>query len=250
GPRGKLMIAVERRLVPLFQRSFPDTLVGAHQTFKVDGKTVRGAPFVTDLQSVDCWTPIASPLRSLRRTVAAFPDRERFLAPDTGRIAHWRSVLQAAPPGRKVGLLWKSMKLDGARSRYFSPFADWEAVLRTPGVCFVSMQYGDCSAEIAQAKAEFGIDIWTPPGIDLKDDLDDVAALSCALDLTVGFANATSNIAAACGAATWIISAPGAWPRLGTDRMPWYPQVRAFIPPAFGRWAEVMAEVAGALAAA
>src|SRR5258706_10728099 len=250
GADGKLIIALEKRLVPLFQRSFPKALVGGHATYSVDGRTVRAAPFVTDWDSVDLWTTIASPLRRFRRAVAEFPNRDRFLVADPARIAHWRAVLQTAPAGPKVGLLWKRMKLDGARARFFSPFADWQAVLRTPGVSFVNLQYCDFADEIARAKAEFDVDIWTPPGIDLKDDLDDVAALSCALDLTLGFANATSNIASACAAPTWSISVPGAWTRLGTDRMPWYPQTRGFTPPAFGRWPETMQEVAAALATA
>jgi hypothetical protein len=99
---------------------------------------------------------------------------------------------------------------------------------------------------LAQAKAELGLDIWTPPGIDLKNDLADLAALCCALDLTVGPANATTNIAAA-GAPVWLISTPGAWPRLGTDRYPWYPQVRVFLPDAYNQWAPVMAEVAASV---
>ena len=36
------------------------------------------------------------------------------------------------------------------------------------------------------------------------------AALACALHLTIGPSNATTNIAAACGAAVWMISTPGA----------------------------------------
>ncbi len=75
-----------------------------------------------------------------------------------------------------------------------------------------------------------------------------MAALCGALDLVIGFSNATLNIAAACGAPTWLITAPAAWTRLGTDRYPWYPQVRSFVPPAFGDWAPVMAEVADELA--
>jgi tetratricopeptide (TPR) repeat protein len=247
GPKGALTLAVEKRLVPLFQRSFPSARVGAHATFKVDGVTVRAAPFVEDWEAIDLWTPIASPLRRFRRSVEAYPDRPRFLTADPARVAHWKGVLEQAPAGPKVGLLWKSMKLDGGRARFFSPFAAWETVLRVPGVCFVNMQYGDCAEEIARARAEFGVDIWQPPGIDLKDDLDDVAALSCALDLSLGFANATSNIAAACGAPTWIISVPGAWTRLGTERLPWYPQARVFLPPAFGQWAPAMDAVADAL---
>ena len=78
---------------------------------------------------------------------------------------------------------------------------------------------------------------------------DDVAALCGAMDLILGPANATTNIAAACGAPVWLLSTPAAWPRLGTDRYPWYPQVRVFSPPAFNEWAPVMRELAEALAA-
>ena len=249
GPTGKLYLALEKRLVPLFQRSFPEAVVGAHATYKVDLHTVRGAPFVQDQGVIDLWAPLASPLRRFRRSVEAYPDRRAFLKPDSKRVAHWRRVLANAPKGPKIGLLWKSLKLEGARARFYSPFDQWAPVLATPGAVFVNMQYGDCKAEIAEAKARFGIDIWEPPGIDLREDLDDIAALSCALDVTIGPANATSNLAGASGAPVWLISTPGAWPKLGTDRYPWYPSVQVFDPPAFTRWEPVMRDVAEALAA-
>jgi tetratricopeptide (TPR) repeat protein len=247
GPEGRLHLAVEKRLVPLMQRSFPDVTVGAHATYRVDTHTVRGAPFVKDSQQIDLWAPLASPLRRFRRSVDAFPDRAAFLVPDPERVAHWRRVLDQAPRGPKVGLLWKSLKVDGARQRYFSPFEQWAPVLATLGATFVNLQYGDCAAEIAEARKTLGVDVWEPPGIDLKDELDEVAALSSALDLVIGPANATSNIAAACGAPVWLISTPGAWPRLGTDRYPWYPSVRVFNSPGFNQWGPVMSDVAQAL---
>lgn len=247
GPDGKLLFAVEPRLIPLFQRSFPTATVGPHQTVAVNGRTMRAALFVEGMDSIDLWTPMASLLRQYRRTVADWPDRRSFLKADPARVAHWRTVLEDAPTGPKVGLLWKSLVKAGARHRFFSPFEQWEPVLRVPGASFINIQYGDCSEEIAEARAALGVEIWTPPGIDLKQDLDDVAALTSALDLIVGPANATSNIAAACGAPTWLISTPGAWPRLGTDRYPWYPQARVFAPPGFGDWEPVMQEVAAAL---
>ncbi len=247
GPKGQLSIAVEPRLVGLFQRSFPTAVVGAHATYQVDTHLVRGAPFVDQAQ-IEMWTPMASPLRRFRRTVGDFPARERFLVPDPARVAHWTRVLEDAPAGLKVGLLWKSMKLQGARQRQFSPFEQWAPVLRTPGVSFVNLQYGDCCEELAMAREQLGVEIWTPPGIDLKQDLDDLAALSCALDLVLGFANATSNIAAAAGANVWLIAIPGAWVQAGTGRYPWYPQARVFNPAAFREWGPVMDEVAEALA--
>jgi tetratricopeptide (TPR) repeat protein len=249
GPTGKLVVAVEPRLVALFQRSFPAVEAVAHATYAANGRTYRGAPSLEERKDIDLWAPLASPLRAFRRTLDDFPDATGFLTADADRVAHWRSALATAPAGRKVGVLWKSMKLDAGRARYYSPFQLWAPVLRTPGVTFVNIQYGDCAAEIEWAARELGVQLWTPPSIDLREDLDDLAALTSALDLSIGFANATSNIAAACGAPTWIISVPGAWTRLGTDRLPWYPQARVFLPPGFSRWEETMDEVAKALAA-
>ncbi|HEY5409961.1 MAG TPA: tetratricopeptide repeat protein, partial [Caulobacteraceae bacterium] len=247
GPDGQLLLAVEQRLVPLFQRSLPTATVGPHATRTIDARAYRGAPFVADPEAIDLWTPFGSLLRRFRRSVEAYPDRRAFLTPDQGRVRHWRGVLDALGPGPKVGLLWKSLKIETARARFYSPFEAWTPVLNTPGAVFVNLQYGDCTAEIAAARAQLGVEIFQPPQIDLKDHLDDVAALCCALDLIVGPANATSNIAAACGAATWMISTPGAWPKLGTRRLPWYPSMRVFEPPGFNQWAAVMADVAQAL---
>ena len=247
GPDGKLILGVEARLVPLFQRACPTARVEAHATYSIDARTVRMAPFLKDDDKIDAWAPMGALLRRFRPNVASFPSRPSFLAADPDRVAHWREVLKSAPAGPKVGILWKSLKLDGARLRYFSPFDLWRPVLATPGITFVNLQYGDTGPETVQAMRELGVELWRPPGIDLKDELDDLAALTLALDVVLGPANATSNIAAACGAPVWLISTPGAWPKLGTERYPWYPTVRVFNPPAFNDWTPVMEEIAQAL---
>ncbi len=238
GPDGKLVLALEKRLIPLFQRSFPTAEVGPHATYDVDGQTVRQTPFVGDMERIDMWAPIASLLRTFRTEVDAFPPRPAFLTADPERVAYWKDVLATAPAGPKVGILWKSLKLDGARLRYFSPFDAWRSVLTTPGAVFVNLQYGDSDAEMAEAKARLGVELWRPPGIDLKNDLDDVAALSCALDLVLGPANATTNIAAACGANVWLISTPAPGPSSAPTATPGTPPRGCSTPrPASpGRW--------------
>ncbi len=247
GPEGQLRLAVEKRLVPLFQRSFPDAEVTAHATYVWATRPLRAAPN-TDHESVDLWAPMASLLREFRRTVESFPDHTGYMKADPKRVAYWKRQLAKAPAGPKVGLLWKSATNKDARHRYFSPFDAWATVLRTPGVSFVNLQYGDCSEELARAAEDFGVTIWNPPKIDLKNDLDDVAALSCALDLVLGFANATFNIASCCGVPSWLVSTPGSWARLGTDEYPWYPQTKVFLPDAFGEWRTAMEPMAEALA--
>jgi len=247
GPDGKLMIAVEKRLVQLFQRGFPQADVCGHITGVLRLRPARTVPDTVDVSGVDMWTPMASLLRAYRRKVADFPARPANIAADPERVEAWRRRL-ADLPGRKIGILWKSNITKDARHRYFAGFEAWEPVLRQEGVTFVNLQYGDCAAELAEAKAQFGVDIWQPPGVDLKQELDEVAALCGAVDLTIGFSNATFNIAAAMGAPSWLITVPGSWPRLGLpDSYAWYPQVRVFGLDRFGDWAPVMCRVGEAL---
>jgi tetratricopeptide (TPR) repeat protein len=247
GPDGRLILAVERRLVAMFQRGFPQAEICAHVTGAIGVRPARILPDTVDTSGADLWTPMASLLCAYRRKVADFPTETPSVAPDPARVAYWRERL-ADLPGRKVGILWKSNITKDARHRYFADFESWGPVLRQPGVTFVNLQYGDCSEELAEAKAKFGAEVWQPPGIDLKQDLDEVAALSCAVDLVIGFSNATFNIAAGCGAPSWLITVPGAWPRLGLpDKYLWYPRVRVFSLEEFGDWSPTMTSLGEAL---
>ncbi len=63
----------------------------------------------------------------------------------------------------------------------------------------------------------------------------------------LGPSNATTNIAAACGVRTWVLSTPGTWLKLGQDGYPWYPTARVFVPESLNDWSPVMAEIAAAL---
>ncbi|WP_372707099.1 tetratricopeptide repeat protein [Brevundimonas sp.] len=246
GPDGYMTLAVEHRLVPLMRRSFPGATVVPHRTARIEGRLTRVADRPEGAPPPDAWTPIASLFRRFRRTPDAFPATGCYLGPDPDRVAHWRGELALAGAGPKIGVVWKSLRLEGMRLRYFAPFDLWRPVLTTPGAVFVNLQYGDVAAEIETAKAN-GISLWTPPGIDLKDDLDDLAALTCALDLMVGPPNATVNIGAACGVPWWAFSTPDDWQRFGTDRFPCYPSTRIFPIEGFGEWEGAMARVGAAL---
>ena len=245
GPQGRLALAVEPRLRTLFARSFPGAEAVAHKTRLEGGVAVRSVPRLRT--PAEAWAPFAAPARAFRRTAEAFPASPGYLKPDPERTAHWRRWL-AGRPGRKVGLLWKSAKLGGDRRRQFAAFDAWAPVLKTPGVTFVNLQYGEVAEELALARRGFGADILEPAGIDLKDDLDEVAALAAALDLTVGFSNASFNLAGAVGAPLWLMAPEHAWTMLGTGGYPWYPQARVFTAPA-GDWSPALLDAAEALAA-
>ncbi|MFC0634215.1 tetratricopeptide repeat protein [Brevundimonas balnearis] len=250
GPTGRLFVAVESRLVPMFQRALPTAIVGGHRSVKHQGRLHRLFPFLDQLdgEGPDCWAPMGSLMTALRPTIDRFPARPGYLPADPVRVARWRDELSALGPGLKVGLHWKSLVMKGARVRYFSSFERWRPVLTTPGCRMINLQCGDVADDLAEAQAA-GVDIWTPP-INLKDDLEDVAALSVAVDLVVGPGVAGTNLAAATGARTWMIHAPDDWHRLGTEGYPFYPGMR-FIPlEGFDGWPVALAKVREDLEAA
>lgn len=246
GPDGTLILAVEQRLMPLFQRSYPRARVVRHRSVRHLGRLFRAADLPDPVPHIDLWVPMASLFRQFRTRAEAFPTTPGFLTPDPDRVAHWRTVLADAGPGLNVGVLWKSLIMKGSRLRVYSPFEMWRPVLGVPGVRFVNLQYGDATAELEAARAA-GLEIWTPPGIDLKDDLDDLAALCAALDVVIGPATATTNIAAACGARVWMTSTAEAWSGFGPDGYLCYPTVEVFRTAALGEWAGVMDRIATAL---
>ena len=245
GPAGEMHLAVDPRLVPLFARSFPAAKVTAHATGTIAGRRRRSAPDAA--RNIQLWAPMASLLRRFRREVADFPHTSGYLKPDPARVAHWRAWLGTGAP--VVGLTWRSGQTLGDRRRAYPPLADWVPLLKTPGVRFVNLQYGDCAAELAALREASNVDNAEPPGLNLREDLDDLAALTFALDLTIAAANATAALAGAVGAPLALLGPGKSWTDLGADAYPWYPQALRLAPHAAGEWSGAMAQ-ATALAAA
>ncbi len=253
GAQGALSLAVDPRLVGLFGRSFPTAQVSAHATDRLGPRNRRSAPNAAgprdvEPRDVDLWAPMGSLPRRFRPSLKDFPETRGYLRPDPQRVAHWAAWLGAGSPA--VGITWRSGKLAGDRRRQYPALNLWAPLLRTPGLRFVNLQYGDCAEELANLAQRAGITILEPPGLDLRDDLEGLAALTVALDLTLAVSNATAAMAGACGAPLAVIGGPANWTRLGTSAYPWYPQAQALTTASFDDWAPAMdaaAERLGAL---
>lgn len=250
GPDGKLQIAVEKRLVPLFQRSFPLAEVGEHDDRVLqhpDGiKDLRFIPWAAEEAKPDFHALMGTPLQFFRRRVEDFPGKP-FLVPDPARVAEFRARLEAVGRGPYVGICWRSMKLDSKRHKYYSALDDWGPVLKTPGVRFVNVQYGDCQDELARAEQCSGIAVTRFDDLDLKNDLEGAAALSAALDLVISAPTAAAAMAGAVGTETWFVTAGRCWPQLGTDHYPWYRAAPVFSPKKFGDWRSLLCQVGESL---
>ncbi|HEY0833601.1 MAG TPA: tetratricopeptide repeat protein, partial [Azospirillum sp.] len=231
---GRVIVECDPRLVPLFARAFPSA-------------DVRPATGDTP-PPVDFHTPAGTLARWLRPAIGAFPAQPAFLSADPARVARWRNRLDALGPGLTVGIGWRSGLMTAERRGAYTRLDDWGPIFAVPGVRFVNLQYDDCAAEIEEVEARFGVAIHRWPDLDLKDDLDGVAALMANLDLVIAPATSVAELAAALGTPTWRFGATD-WTQLGTAARPWFPAMRLFRPRSGEALADVLARIAGTLRA-
>ena len=247
GPQGTLTLSADHRLSGLIQRRWPTVGLVATETQSLNGRRVRRLS--DPLASDSLWAPIGDFLHRFRSDIGSFEKTPPYLTPDPAGVETWRQWLATLPPGPRIGLTWRSGRMLDGRSRNFAELADWRPVMTVRAdACFIALQYGQTEDEIAELVSGTGAKLHTPPGLDLFNDLDGLAALTAALDLTVGFSNATTNLAGAVGAQLWLITPPAPWTALGAPNYPWYPQARRFTADGYADWSRVMGEVATALA--
>lgn len=248
GDMGRVLIACAPRLVPLFARSIPAATVGPYRDTKHNGRLLRMVPWLDRAGHVDFWAPFGSTLRYRRAEIAEFAGKPALFKADPERVSFWRARLAEIRPRPYVGVSWKSLVMTGKRAKFYTPIEQWAPVLKTPGTTFINLQYGDCAADIEEAQKRFGVTIHNFADLDIKNNLDDNAALCAALDLVISSPNAAAQIAGSVGTETWFVASGEIWPQLGTDHIPWYSKTRVFKPQEFGDFAEALQGAASALA--
>lgn len=256
GPEGKVYIAVEPRLVPIFTRSFPNTLVGKHDDRTLldkDGnQQLRFFPHIENEPTPDYYAPFGSAISYIRKTVEDFPHKA-FLIPDTARRDTFLQYLRADGfSGPLIGICWRSMMMNHKRSKYYSRLEDWGALFAIPDVRFVNLQYGICEEELMAAEQMFGINICQPCNPDgtphdLTQDIDGNVSLSAALDLVISAPTSVGATSAAVGTETWFLLSSNGWPQMGRNEYPWYPRTRTFISTDFGNWPTAVRDMADEL---
>jgi Flp pilus assembly protein TadD len=225
------------KLVGLFRRSFPAAEVVPRMD-PPDARTVA-----TQLQ-----VSAGTAARWLRPTATSFPAHAGYLCAEPARVAHWRRRLAALGSGLVVGFAWRSKDLSGTRYLTCARLEQWEPIFRTPAARFLCLQYDECAAELAAARARFGVELHAFPEVDLFNDLDEAAALTAAVDLVISAPTAVSDLAAALGVDTWQMTYGPNWKTLGTGRTPWYPSLTRFSRASGQSWEDVAQAVAAKLA--
>lgn len=227
GEVGHLIIETDPRLVPIYQRTWPQATVRA----ETGTSTGLGN---CDTVDFDVTAPAGIIASYRRRSLDSFPANPPLLVADPVRRQAAREWLSTLGPGPRIGFCWRSSVRNPVRASFATTLEHWLDFLKRDDIQVINLQYGQAEEEIAEAEARHGIKIRQMPGLDTMKDLEGTAALTAELDFFVAQWNASSEMAGALGIPGVVYLAANNPVQLGTDRIPWHPCLRPFpIKPGF-----------------
>jgi tetratricopeptide (TPR) repeat protein len=231
----RIMLDCDRRLMPLFARSFPEIEV------------VTGCgPVESEAAGIAAQLPTGSLPGLFRKNAADFAATvSPYLKADPAQRDQFRA--KYSDGRRLVGLAWQTKNQRTGRRRCID-LKDLAPLFALDGIGWVSLQYGEFGALEAQAAAA-NAPLLIDRSVDQFTDIDLFAAQVAALDLVITIDNSTAHLAGALGLPVWLLlpfAADWRWLEERKDS-PWYPTLRLFRQSHLGDWGAVLEEVRGKL---
>jgi hypothetical protein len=230
-----LMVQLDARLIPMFQRGMPGiTFVPKHEPVE-EALYDAHAP-MGDLASVFC------------RTEQSFQAiQPAFVKADPERVTLLRKLVN--PDGKRLcGISWRSKNIKKGEDRSL-PLVEMLQALAHPAIRFVNLQYGDVQEELLEVQQALGIEVIQCSEVDNRSDLDGLAALVQACDWVISADNSTVHLAGALGQTVWILlpfNADWRWGLNSADSL-WYPSAKLYRQTQLNNWQDVLSRVSDSL---
>jgi len=181
----------QEKLFPLLERSFPNVEVKPEN---------RSLDLVRD--DFDFHLPMGSLYKNFFQEFSQIAKMNAFLIPNPIRIKFWKKRLNSLGKGPYVGINWKSSNMSPERRHNYAPLSKWYPLLKLPNITFVNLQSKDFSDDLTKIKNETGVTVHNFDDLDHFNNIDDVAALSAALDIVVSIKTTVPLISALVGTPT------------------------------------------------
>jgi hypothetical protein len=206
-------VEIDHRLIPLLKRRFPEIeFLPRGDSLTDDNIIPPGTAYNATWERLGYF---------LLPSAAAMP-REPWLKVDSSLVEKFSSSRISGIPHPRVALVWQSINTD----KSLPPLETWRHILSVQSVEFISAQHDSDPREIP-AWEGLSHRIHTEP-VDLRNDLDALAALMHSCDLLVTISATQAHLAGALGIPVWLIIREQpilSWP-LGQQKSVWYPKTR------------------------
>lgn len=207
GLDGNIIVEVDSRLVPIFQRSFP--------AFKVRSSQFDSETKKPHLEDYDQHIPFASLFKFYRKNIHQFSESGDFLIPNPDLTEEFRSRLAKKSGDFLIGVCWRSGLLSPTRNTGYFKIEEFAPLFHLKGLRIVNLQYGFLEEEIKNVEDLFGVTIERWPDIDYKNDLDKVFSIIDCLDLVVSVNSTPYAMAGSIGKLTFIPGKDTSWESFG-----------------------------------
>ena len=231
--KNKILVALDKRLIPLFERSFPSI------NFYSDK---------SDLSSLDySYNLLAGSMGSLfRKSLHDFDEQMKgFIKPNQHLSEKIKSTLKLRSK-KLCGISWKSENKEMGEAKSLS-LEKYKYFFEMNDIEFIDLQYGETIEERKRVKSQFGVDIISLDYIDKFNDIDGLASLINACDFVITTSNITAHIAGAIGKKTFLLVPFGLgkiwyWHN-STKKSLWYSSVSIYRQDKNGDWTAAMIEI-------
>lgn len=222
-----LIVRLDERLVPLFQRSLPSIRFIPHD------HPIRDTDFKYHL-------PIGDLARHFRNKFVDFNQQPTsYLIADGARATTLRELLNSDFP--IIGLAWAT-KGKRAKERNL-PIDEVVALIQNnlPST-LIDLQYSDTAEDRSRIALSQGMIIRRLNEVDNFNDIDGLAALITACDFVITCSNSTAHLAGALGKKTYLLvpfsrGRHWYWSHIREDgHSMWYPSIRVISQTAMGDW--------------
>lgn len=234
GPAHCVVEAVDR-VAPTLARSFPGVEV-------VASRQDNAFDWMKGIGPIDCFVMMGDLPAHFRKRHADFPPHSGYLKADPGRVRHWRDALAALGPRPKIGVSWRGGTEMTRQVMRTMDVTHLLGLTQAGPADWICLQYGKVEDDLRKAR-EAGVELHHWP--EAIKDLDEFAALICALDLVISVCNTTVHYAGALGQPVWVMAPKVPEWRYGlySERLPWYPSSRMYRQVEAGDWSGLLDRV-------
>ena len=208
----RTVLVVERRLVPIYQRTFPDAEVveGPAVIKPLDGERLVTANTRVLRTVLGCDEPT---IRRLHKPLLADPESTR----------RFRALYRKGEEIPLIGISWWSSH----HGKDLPPLEAWVRLMRGIRARFVNVQYGDVAADLGALRQMSGRDLIDDPTVNQLEDMDSFAAQLASLDAIVTISCTGAHLAAALDVPVILVRDDWfrrEWPVL-SEKTPWCPEM-------------------------
>ncbi len=198
----KTTIQVDKRLLPLMNRSFPslDFTGKDHKEVIITENIDYNYDYEIMLYSLGKY--FIEDIKKAQKDHGNGVKRSSYLIPDENKSSYWQQKLKSITGKKIVGICWRSGKQDALRNKHYMSVDEIIQIFSNIDCYVVNLQYDYTSNELHNLSDALGKRFINFPEIDLKSDFDNLSALIKPLDLVFSAATSVHALSSAIGVNT------------------------------------------------